>query len=126
MVLSSGTGVRTQTPVSVGVEGVPYRFCNGLDVHQPSGNVFFSDSGTAYDLRDAEKGSASNDSTGRLLMYNPNTRRVTVLLKNLPGPSGVAVSQDGSYVLVTNYNANNTIKLWLMGPRADTYEQARF
>ncbi|KAK8583945.1 hypothetical protein V6N12_068199 [Hibiscus sabdariffa] len=91
-------------------------------VHQLSGNVFFSDSTTAYDLRDAEKGSASNDSTGRLLMYNPNTRRVTVLLKNLPGPSGVAVSQDGSYVLVSNYNANNTIKFWLMGPRADTYD----
>ncbi|KAK8583943.1 hypothetical protein V6N13_109333 [Hibiscus sabdariffa] len=97
MVLGSGTGGRLATPVSVGVEGVPYRFCN-----------------------DAEKGSASNDSTGRLLMYNPNTRRVTVLLKNLPGPSGVAVSQDGSYVLVSNYNENNTIKLWLMGPRADT------
>ncbi|KAK8680379.1 hypothetical protein V6N13_109325 [Hibiscus sabdariffa] len=122
MVLGSGTGGRLATPVSVGVEGVPYRFCNGLDVHQLSGNVFFSDSTTAYDLRDAEKGSASNDSTGRLLMYNPNTRRVTVLLKNLPGPSGVAVSQDGSYVLVSNYNANNTIKFWLMGPRADTYD----
>ncbi|KAL4323230.1 hypothetical protein GQ457_11G027810 [Hibiscus cannabinus] len=122
MVLGSGTGGRLATPVSVGVEGVPYRFCNGLDVHQLSGNVFFSDSTTAYDFRDAEKGSASNDSTGRLLMYNPNTRRVTVLLKNLPGPSGVAVSQDGSYVLVSNYNANNTIKFWLMGPRADTYD----
>ncbi|KAE8688968.1 putative Minichromosome instability 12-like [Hibiscus syriacus] len=68
----------------------------------------FSDYTTAYDLR--------------LLMYNPSTRRVTVLLRNLSGPAGVAVSQDGSYVLVSNYNANNTIRFWLMGPRADTYD----
>ncbi|KAE8688910.1 putative Minichromosome instability 12-like [Hibiscus syriacus] len=91
-----GSGGRVATPVSAGVEGVPYRYCNGIDVHQLSGNVFFSDYTTAYDLRDATKGLASNDSTGRLLMYNPSTRRVTVLLRNLSGPAGVAVSQDGS------------------------------
>ncbi|XP_039063318.1 protein STRICTOSIDINE SYNTHASE-LIKE 11-like [Hibiscus syriacus] len=120
-----GSGGRLAAPVSTGAEGVPYRYCMGIDVHQLSGNVFFSDYTTAYDLRDAAKGLAPNDSTdstGRLLMYNPSTRRVTVLLRNLSGPAGVAVSQDGSYVLVSNYNSNNTIRFWLMGPRADTYD----
>ncbi|KAB2020380.1 hypothetical protein ERO13_D07G061900v2 [Gossypium hirsutum] len=121
-----GSGRRLATPLSTGVEGVPYRFCNGLDVHQLSGNVFFTDSTTNYDLRNASKGLESNDSTGRLLMYNPSNNRVTVLLKNLPGPAGVAVSQDGLYALVSNYNANNTIRFWLRGPRADTYEIINF
>ncbi|KAK8680390.1 hypothetical protein V6N13_109336 [Hibiscus sabdariffa] len=112
-------------PESMAFELATGRFYVGVAdgrILQYNGLTGFVEYGFTGGNRDAEKGSASNDSTGRLLMYNPNTRRVTVLLKNLPGPSGVAVSQDGSYVLVSNYNANNTIKFWLMGPRADTYD----
>ena len=49
MVLGSGGGLAT--PLSNATDGEPYRFCNGLDVHQLSGNVFFTDSSTVYDLR---------------------------------------------------------------------------
>lgn len=55
-------------------------------------------------------------------MYEPNTKRVTVLQKNLTWPAGVAVNQDASYVLVSNFNGNNTIRYWLRGPRANTSE----
>ncbi|XVF11694.1 hypothetical protein REPUB_Repub08aG0049800 [Reevesia pubescens] len=117
-----GSAGRLATPLSNGADGEPYHLCNGLDVHQLSGNVFFTDSSTAYDLRNASKGINTNDSTGRLLMYDPDIKRVTVLLKNLSGPAGVAVSQDGTYVLVSNFNSNNTIRYWLQGPRANTYD----
>ncbi|XVF54529.1 hypothetical protein PTKIN_Ptkin05aG0188000 [Pterospermum kingtungense] len=117
-----GSDGRLAAPLSTDAEGERYRFCNGLDVHQPSGNVFFIDTSTVHDLRDVSKGLNANDSTGRLLMYNPNTRRVTVLQRNLTGPAGVAVSTDASYVLVSNFNGNSTMRYWLQGPRANTTE----
>ena len=55
-------------------------------------------------------------------MYDPDTKRVTVLLKNLTGPAGAAVNHDGTYVLVSNFNTNNTVRYWLQGPRANTYD----
>ncbi|KAE8661741.1 hypothetical protein F3Y22_tig00113724pilonHSYRG00132 [Hibiscus syriacus] len=74
----------------------------------------------------ASKALNTNDTTGRLLMYDPNTDRVTVLMKNLSGPAGVAISQDGAYVLVSNFIGNNTIRYWLRGPRANTYDSIDF
>ncbi|KAL1068631.1 hypothetical protein V6Z11_D12G210100 [Gossypium hirsutum] len=92
-----GSSGKQATQVSAAADGEPYRLCDALDVHQPSGNVIFVDSSANYDLRNISKAVNANDSTGRLLMYNPDTDRVTVLMKNLSGPAGVAVSQDGTY-----------------------------
>ncbi|XVE54618.1 hypothetical protein DITRI_Ditri03aG0096400 [Diplodiscus trichospermus] len=117
-----GSQGRLATPLSTAADGEPYRFCNGLDVNQRSGDVFFTDSSSVYDLRNASKALSANDSTGRLLMYDPDSKRVTVLLKNLTGPAGVAASQDETYVLVSNFITNNTIRYWLQGPRAHTYD----
>ncbi|KAK8657759.1 hypothetical protein V6N13_035982 [Hibiscus sabdariffa] len=117
-----GSAGKQADQVSAAADGEPYRFCNGVDVHQPSGNVFFTDSSAVYDLRNASKALDNNDSTGRLLMYETETERVRVLMKNLSGPAGVAVSQDGTHVLVSNFIGNNTIRYWLQGPRANTYD----
>ncbi|KAL4348405.1 hypothetical protein GQ457_17G017750 [Hibiscus cannabinus] len=95
------------------------------DVHQLTGNVLFTDFGAVKDPRNTSK-TLNTDLKGRLLMYESETNRVTVLLKNLSGPAGVAVSQDGAYVLVSNFIGNNTIRYWLRGPRANTYESINF
>ncbi|OMP05668.1 Six-bladed beta-propeller, TolB-like protein [Corchorus olitorius] len=120
MVLGSPGGLAT--PVANSADGEPIRFCNGLDVHQPSGNVYFTDTSAVYTPRNFSKALSTNDSTGRLLRYEPDSKRVTVLLKNLPGPVGAAVSQDQTYVLVSNAISNTTLKYWLQGPRANTYD----
>ncbi|GMJ00072.1 strictosidine synthase 2 [Hibiscus trionum] len=125
LVVLGSTG-KQATQVSAAADGQPYRFCNGVDVHQPSGHVFFTDSSAIYDLRNASKALNNNDSTGRLLMYDTDADRVTVLVKNLSGPAGIAVSQDGTHVLISNFIGNNTIRYWLQGPRANTYDSINF
>lgn len=62
----------------------------------------------------------TNDATGKLIKYNPNTNQVTTLLNNLSGPAGVALSLDRSYALVTEFISKRIIKYWLTGPRAST------
>ncbi|KAL4325440.1 hypothetical protein GQ457_11G004640 [Hibiscus cannabinus] len=39
------------TILSTAADGEPYRFCNGVDVHQPTGNVYFTDASAVYDIR---------------------------------------------------------------------------
>lgn len=64
----------------------------------------------------------NEDETGRLLKYDPNTKTVTVVLKSLSGASGVAISNDGSYLLVAEYVKGRILKYWLTGPKSKTTE----
>lgn len=60
------------------------------------------------------------DDSGRLLKYDPNTKNVTVLLTGLSDASGVAMSKDGSYLLVTEFVKGRILKYWLTGPKSKT------
>ncbi|RVW17138.1 Protein strictosidine synthase-like 12 [Vitis vinifera] len=120
LVVGSNGGLAT--PVATTAEGVPFRFLNGLDVDQLTGNVYFTDASSVYELRDITQGVENNDASGRLLKYDPSTKQVTVLIRGLSGPAGAAVSRDGSFVLVSEFIANRTQKFWLRGPKANTSE----
>jgi len=62
--------------------------------------------------------SGGGDNSGSLLSYDPSNNQTTVLLRNLTFASGVAVSGDGSFVLVSEYFANRIRRVWLKGPKA--------
>lgn len=64
----------------------------------------------------------SKDSSGRLLKYDPNSDETTVLLKDLAVASGVAVSKDGSFVLVSEFKRNRVLRFWLKGEKQNTTE----
>lgn len=54
------------------------------------------------------------------MKYDPKTKKVKVLLKNLFFANGVALNKNGSFVLVTETNANRVLRLWVKGPRSMT------
>ncbi|KAK7292091.1 hypothetical protein RIF29_07777 [Crotalaria pallida] len=60
----------------------------------------------------------NKDRSGRLFRYDPSTNQTTMLLSGLAVASGVAVSRDGSFVLV-ELVANRVTRFWLKGPRAN-------
>ncbi|XP_050238081.1 protein STRICTOSIDINE SYNTHASE-LIKE 12-like [Mercurialis annua] len=107
------------------VQGVPLKFLAGLDVDQTTGNVFFTEASSAFQLKDIVGLVQSRDNTGSLFMYDPRTKRATVLLRNLAAAAGTAVSRDGSFVLVSEFLANRIQKYWLRGPRANTAQILR-
>ncbi|CAN1856469.1 Protein STRICTOSIDINE SYNTHASE-LIKE 12 [Linum perenne] len=86
------------------------------------GGVIFTGVGDGRVLHDSTLAIESNDTTGRLMHYDTNTRQATVLLRNLGFPGGVAVSNDGSYVLVSETSLNKTTRFWVTGPKANTSE----
>lgn len=65
---------------------------------------------------------SNNDTTGRLLKYEPNTGEVTVLATRLGGPKGVAISSDSSYILISLAVNNTILKYHLTGTEANTIE----
>ncbi|KAF5734627.1 putative Calcium-dependent phosphotriesterase superfamily protein [Tripterygium wilfordii] len=120
--LSAGPNGALATQIATSADGQNFVFCNALDVDQRSGTVYFTEFSTVYDIRNGPQAIVNNDSTGRLLKYDPKTNTVTTLLRNLSGAAGTAVSRDGSFVLVTEFIANRTRKFWLNGPKANTAE----
>lgn len=72
--------------------------------------------------RDVQSLVTSRDSSGSLLKYDPATKRTTVLLRGLSMAAGVAVSRDGSFVLVSEFLANRVKRFWVRGPKANTSE----
>ncbi|KAG9450890.1 hypothetical protein H6P81_010855 [Aristolochia fimbriata] len=110
------------TPVVTTVEGRPLIFTNAVDIDQASGIVYFSDSSAVYTRRDHDAVVSSGDRTGRVMAYNPRTRQVRVLLRGVPFANGVAVSGDGSFLLVCETSTSRVMRYWLRGPRTGTYD----
>ncbi|XP_022738287.1 protein STRICTOSIDINE SYNTHASE-LIKE 12-like isoform X1 [Durio zibethinus] len=116
-VLGPQGGLATQ--LSTSADGEPYRFCNAVDVHQLTGNVYFTDASAVYGIRQIAEAARVKDSTGRLLKYDPKTKKVTVLFRNLSGAAGVAVDEEEEFALVSEFFMNRTRKIWLQGPKAN-------
>jgi len=57
----------------------------------------------------------NGDKTGRVLKYDPHTKRVTVLLSGLSFPNGLALSKDGSFLVVAETGKLQLLKIPL-GP----------
>ncbi|KAF9667525.1 hypothetical protein SADUNF_Sadunf15G0032200 [Salix dunnii] len=120
LVVDSNGGLAKQ--IATGAEGQPFVFCNGLDIDPITRNIYFTDTSAVYDLRNSTKGLQANDSTGRLLKYDVRTNQVTVLMRNLSGAAGAAVSGDGRFVLVSEFVGNRIQRYWLTGSNAGTSE----
>ncbi|KAA8541116.1 hypothetical protein F0562_025085 [Nyssa sinensis] len=120
MVVGPNGGLATQ--LATGADGVPFRLLDGMEVDQLTGIVYFTDASAAYNLSQVSQLIANHDATGRVLRYDPKTKQVTVLINGLSGAAGVAVSQDSSYLLATEFIPGLIHKYWLKGPKANTAE----
>ncbi|CAK7326463.1 unnamed protein product [Dovyalis caffra] len=106
-------GVATQLAASA--EGVPFRFMNALDIDSETGVVYFTDSSIYFQRREYLLAIINADKTGRLMKYDPKRKKVTVLLKGLAFPNGVALSKDNSFLLVAESGTMRILKFSLVG-----------
>lgn len=56
------------------------------------------------------------------MKYDPKDKQVTVLLKNLSVPNGVALSENGHYILVADSTNCKIMRYWLETSKAGTFE----
>ncbi|KAK1428899.1 hypothetical protein QVD17_17739 [Tagetes erecta] len=103
-------------------QGLPLRFTNSLDIDYTNGFIYFTDSSQRFTRRDHTLIVLSGEKTGSLLKYNIESKEVTVVLHNLTFPNGVALSKDGSFLLVAETTTCRILRLWLKTPKAGKLE----
>ncbi|XP_071736252.1 protein STRICTOSIDINE SYNTHASE-LIKE 3-like [Rutidosis leptorrhynchoides] len=109
------------TPIVTEAEGVPLRFSNDLDIDD-EGNIYFTDSSTKYQRRNFVHLIFSADDSGRVLKYDPITKKATVLVRNLQFPNGVSLSKDKSFFVFVEGCKGRLMKYWLKGDKTGTTE----
>ncbi|KAL3512326.1 hypothetical protein ACH5RR_025043 [Cinchona calisaya] len=118
-----GTNGGPATLLANSADGVRFNFLNGVDVNPLTGEVVFTDGSLNFNFRNiVAQNAPSNDSTGRLMIYNPITKQVKVLSDGLSDPGGPVFSLDQTFVLYAEFYAKRIMKYWLIGPKANTSE----
>ncbi|KAL1824998.1 hypothetical protein ACET3Z_011776 [Daucus carota] len=103
------------------VNGIPFLFLDAIDIDPQTETVYFTDAGSIFQKSlDIIEILSSGDTSGKLLKYDPQTKQISVLLTELSGATGVAVSGDGAFVLVSEYIAKQIRRYWIRGPLAGT------
>lgn len=103
------------------IDGVRMKFLNDLDFDD-EGNLYFTDSSRHWQRRQFVHCLMEADDTGRLIKYNPNTKETTVAIDNLRFANGVAVSKDGTFLVVAEGRLGRLFRYWLKGDKAGTHE----
>ncbi|KAK7388810.1 hypothetical protein VNO78_23637 [Psophocarpus tetragonolobus] len=105
-----------------GNDNTTIQFLDGLDIDINTGIVYFTQASANYRFKDIQTLESSRDQSGTLFSLDPRTNETRVLMRGLAWASGVAVSRDGSFVLVSEYLANRIQRFWVRGPRANSSE----
>lgn len=110
------------------VDGTPILYADDVDV-AANGVVYFSDASTRFGAK-ASGGTyeaslldiVEHSKTGRLLAYDPTTRRTSIVAKGFAFANGVAVSPDQRFVVLNETAEYRTWRIWIAGPRAGQNE----
>ncbi|QBM18291.1 hypothetical protein MARI_24310 [Marinobacter sp. JH2] len=127
LVADSGKGLLSITPegeinvLSREAAGTPFRFTDDVII-APDGRIYFTDASSRFGQQDYLLDLLEMRPHGRLLQYNPKTRKTEVLLADLHFPNGVAVSPEGDYLLVNETWKYRILKYWITGPNAGKTE----
>jgi len=64
----------------------------------------------------------TGDNSGRLIKYEPKNEQVNVLLNNLTFANGVALSENGNFILISETTKCRILRYWLETSKAGTLE----
>ncbi len=101
--------------------GIPFAFTDDVDIG-PDGKIYFTDASSKYDIHDYRVDLMAHKALGRLLVYDPATKKTTTMLSDLYFANGVAVSPNGDFVLVNETSEYRVQKYWLKGEKAGQAE----
>lgn len=97
-------------------DGIPFRFTDDVEVG-PDGIYYFSDASSKFGFKYSTRDLIEHGGHGRLLSYDPITKKTTTLLSGLQFANGIATSPDSTFVLVNETGLFCVRKYWLKGPK---------
>lgn len=102
-------------------DGLPFTFTNDVGI-SPEELVYFTVTSFQYPRKHFLLTAFAGDSSGTLLSYDPSTKEVKVLYRGLQTPNGVAISKDGSFLVLAETAVCRLNRFWLKGEKAGTME----
>ena len=105
------------TVLATTAEGGPFKFTDALDI-AGNGIIYFTDALDKFEIRDFLYDIFEARPHGRFMSYDPATKQVTVLMKDLFFANGVALSQNEDFVLVNETSRFRIQRYWLAGSKA--------
>jgi sugar lactone lactonase YvrE len=109
------------TVLATGQGGLPFGFTDDLSI-AADGTVYFTDATWRFGPGTYRDDILEHGGSGRLLAFDPRTGQVSLLLSGLQFANGVALSGDGSFLLVAETGSYRLVRYWLAGPRRGTSE----
>jgi sugar lactone lactonase YvrE len=103
-------------------EGIPIECPNNLDIGA-DGTIYFTNCTTSAEQYTREIVEGQPAPNGHLLACDPSTQTTRVLLDGLWFANGVAVSPDGSFVLVAESTKYRVTRYWLRGSKRGTSDR---
>jgi sugar lactone lactonase YvrE len=104
------------TVMATEAEGMPIRYADDIDV-AADGRVYFTDASTKFFPPQYDALQASilevleHRGTGRVLEFDPATGRTSVIAAGLVFPNGIAVTHDGSALLVNEMGNYRVLRI---------------
>jgi ribose transport system permease protein len=92
-----------------------------LDI-APDGKIYFSEATLRYTAHTWATDALEGRGNGRIIVYDPATRKTRTLLQNQIFPNGVCVAHDGQSVLFALTWACRIERYWIAGPKAGKLE----
>lgn len=119
--LISVSNDRKMSVLSDQLDGQSLLFADDLDIAD-DGTVWFSDASQRFDQHHWINDFWEYQPTGRLLRYDPQTKKTAAVIENLYFANGVALGPDDVFVLVNETMMARIVRYWLKGPKAGTKE----
>jgi len=108
--------------LTTSANGVPLGFTDDVAIDKAGHYAYFSDATSRYGYGKDGEAIIEHGGDGRLLRYDFQTGKTSVLLDRLEFANGVTLGPDDAYVLVNETGAYRISRYWLSGPKAGSHD----
>lgn len=109
-------------PLATEANGLPFGFTDDVTIDKSGHYAYFSDASSRWGYGHDGEAIIEHAGDGRLLRYDFQTGKTSVLLDKLQFANGVTLGPDDAYVLVNETGAYRISRYWLTGPKAGTHD----
>lgn len=109
-------------PLTTAADGLAFGFIDDVTIDKAGHYAYFSDASSRFGYGHDGEAIIEHGGDGRLLRYDFQTGKTTVLLDKLEFANGVALGPDEAFVLVNETGAYRISRYWLSGPKAGSHD----
>jgi sugar lactone lactonase YvrE len=118
--LAIGPDLKPRT-LATTADGLPFGFTDDVDV-ATDGKIYFSDASSKFGFGHHMEDVLEHAAHGRLLRYDPEDGKTTVLMDGINFANGVALGPHDEFVLVNETGSYRVLRYWLKGPKSGQHD----